>query len=290
MFPAAERDKLVALNSYNSSESDKWNLRETLVHEVINDCMVTEDYHLSMTLSCDHNRSAEFDFGAGAYRRPGQPGAFVFGLDGVAQGRGPFHSINFSISRKLFSECAEQLLQRPMPSIEKLHSRAFLDTGMMVYLKMFLNECQRHPPNAKHENPDLFLPHIERIVGRLLRLSGNSIPELSDDDQLQTTGVRSVIDYMQAHLGDELRRDELAKIAGVTPHYFTRLFQRATGETPRRYLLGIRIERAQELLSKNPELSIASISERLGFHSSSHFTSEFRKQTGITPEVFRRYS
>ncbi|WP_290884060.1 helix-turn-helix transcriptional regulator [Fischerella sp.] len=67
----------------------------------------------------------------------------------------------------------------------------------------------------------------------------------------------------------------------------TRLFKQAMGLTPRQYVIRCRIETAKRLLAKW-ELSITEISDRLGFTSHSHFTTFFRKHTGITPTAYRR--
>ena len=60
-----------------------------------------------------------------------------------------------------------------------------------------------------------------------------------------------------------------------------------TGISPHQYILKCKIERAKELL-KNPLLSIADISYSLSFSSQSHFTTVFRRFTGITPNTYRQ--
>ncbi|MEM7714642.1 MAG: AraC family transcriptional regulator, partial [Cyanobacteria bacterium P01_A01_bin.68] len=63
-------------------------------------------------------------------------------------------------------------------------------------------------------------------------------------------------------------------------------FKNATGFSPHKYLILQRIESAKNLLHQN-KLSIAEISYQLGFTSQSHFTTAFRKITGITPKCYR---
>jgi transcriptional regulator GlxA family with amidase domain len=55
---------------------------------------------------------------------------------------------------------------------------------------------------------------------------------------------------------------------------------------PYRYLIGLRIHRAQELL-RETELSITQICHRVGFHSLSHFTTTFRQHIGVSPSTYR---
>ena len=53
------------------------------------------------------------------------------------------------------------------------------------------------------------------------------------------------------------------------------------------YLTFYRISRAKELLLTNRQLQIQMIGQRVGFADASHFTSMFRKLTGMTPRQFR---
>jgi AraC family transcriptional regulator len=62
----------------------------------------------------------------------------------------------------------------------------------------------------------------------------------------------------------------------------------STGVLPHAYVMERRLQVARELLINHPELSIEQITVRLGFSSSSHFSSAFRRWSGLTPTNFRR--
>ena len=62
----------------------------------------------------------------------------------------------------------------------------------------------------------------------------------------------------------------------------------STGGLPHAYVMERRLQVARELLINHPELSIEQITVRLGFSSSSHFSSAFRRRTGFTPTDFRK--
>ena len=72
----------------------------------------------------------------------------------------------------------------------------------------------------------------------------------------------------------------------MSQYRFARGFKKATGFSPHKYLILQRIERAENLLHQD-KLSIAEISYQLGFTSQSHFTTTFRKMTGVTPKYYR---
>jgi AraC-like DNA-binding protein len=75
-------------------------------------------------------------------------------------------------------------------------------------------------------------------------------------------------------------------MAGVSPNYFVLLFTNATGLTPHRYALQVRINSAKNHL-KDEKLSIADVSRLTGFRTQEHFTKVFRKMVGVTPRKFR---
>lgn len=87
------------------------------------------------------------------------------------------------------------------------------------------------------------------------------------------------------------RKFSLEAIAGelyVNGSYLARVFKTCTGKTLLSYHNEVRCSHAQELLMC-PELSIAYISEKVGFASVSHFTRIFKKVTGATPSEYRRH-
>lgn len=81
--------------------------------------------------------------------------------------------------------------------------------------------------------------------------------------------------------------DSMASSAGLTSSHFCRIFKRATGTTPHRYVMNARLNRAQELLCES-DVPIAAIADRLGFTSQSHFTRAFQRHSSLTPSGWRR--
>jgi AraC family transcriptional regulator len=99
--------------------------------------------------------------------------------------------------------------------------------------------------------------------------------------------MRRVLDYIDAHLTDELGLVELAAIAGLSPHHFGEAFKTSMGTSPHRYVIEGRVQHALELL-REKDRSIGEIAHAAGFSSQSHLTANFRRVTGLTPGRFRR--
>lgn len=80
---------------------------------------------------------------------------------------------------------------------------------------------------------------------------------------------------------------DVVKLSGFSHGHLCRLFKKYTGETLSKYFVKLKIDYADVLL-RNANLSILSISYMLGYDSLSHFISVFKKYNGTTPQQFRK--
>jgi len=78
----------------------------------------------------------------------------------------------------------------------------------------------------------------------------------------------------------------LARAARLSPAHFSREFARAFGETPHRYLLTRRLERAAALL-RTTDRSVADICMTVGLRSVGSFTTSFGRMYGLSPTAYR---
>ena len=91
---------------------------------------------------------------------------------------------------------------------------------------------------------------------------------------------------MQAHYTEPLSRAKVARVAGLTPTYFSVLFKRHQGATFEHSLRDLRVRRAQQLLGTG-ELSVTRVAELSGFGSLQYFSRVFRNAVGASARVFR---
>ena len=99
--------------------------------------------------------------------------------------------------------------------------------------------------------------------------------------------IREVQIFLEENLDRDVDLRTIAREASLSPYYFTRQFTAYVGVPPYRYLIGLRIERAKDLL-RGSELTVTQICHRVGFNSLSHFTTTFRQHTGFSPSAYRR--
>jgi AraC family transcriptional regulator len=95
-----------------------------------------------------------------------------------------------------------------------------------------------------------------------------------------------VLAQIDEQLGERLSLDTLAAIAGMGRTAFCERFAAHIGCPPHRYIVDRRIERARQLLEEN-ESSVTDIAYRLGFSSASHFSTVFKRVTGVSPQDVR---
>jgi AraC family transcriptional regulator len=103
-------------------------------------------------------------------------------------------------------------------------------------------------------------------------------------DGLPRTTLCQVIEYIHAHLDQELGLAELAVLAHLSPYYFTRLFKQSTGVTPHQFVIRCRVERAKALLLGG-EGSIAEIAQQVGFANQAHLNVHIKRLLGVTPKM-----
>ena len=93
-------------------------------------------------------------------------------------------------------------------------------------------------------------------------------------------------DLADRRYAEPLDVPDLARAARLSPAHFSREFARAFGETPHRYLLTRRLERAAALL-RTTDRSVADICMTVGLRSVGSFTTSFGRMYGLSPTAYR---
>lgn len=98
--------------------------------------------------------------------------------------------------------------------------------------------------------------------------------------------LKRVILTMRERLDESLSLPEMARIAGISPFHFTRLFHQATGIPPVQFLYALRVEAAKRLLLTT-NLSVTDVCYRVGYNSTGTFAKRFTQLVGLSPRDFR---
>lgn len=99
--------------------------------------------------------------------------------------------------------------------------------------------------------------------------------------------INRVIFHIEAHLGEPLVLEDLARVACFSPFHFHRVFAAFTGEPLAAFIRRLRLERAaQQLL--HLDAPVTEIALAAGYETPAAFTRAFSACLGITPTAYRR--
>jgi AraC-like DNA-binding protein len=100
------------------------------------------------------------------------------------------------------------------------------------------------------------------------------------------TRARSII---EASLGKPLDLETIARESYLSPYHLHRLFTQVFGETPHRYAVRRRMDRARRLLM-NSDMPVTEVCLETGFQSLGSFSTLFRRENGCSPQQYRSSS
>lgn len=92
--------------------------------------------------------------------------------------------------------------------------------------------------------------------------------------------------YIDAHVGENLKVEELAARCNMSYSYFARNFKQFYGRSCKEYMELVRVCKAEDLLLFT-DSDLNYISQETGFSDSSHLIKTFRKWKGLTPGQYR---
>lgn len=126
-------------------------------------------------------------------------------------------------------------------------------------------------------------------LAHLARLGGGGHRHQGPTPGLPASSLRRVEDFVRAHLAERLTVDDLAAAAGFSRRHFLRAFKQSVGQTPLRYVQELRLDEARRQLAAGRR-PVTDIAADCGFSHVQHFSTAFRRATGLTPSQFRGVS
>ncbi|MGN6714193.1 AraC family transcriptional regulator [Anaerocolumna jejuensis] len=98
--------------------------------------------------------------------------------------------------------------------------------------------------------------------------------------------IQKTLDYMEEHIGEDIKIEVLAETASLSLFYYQRLFSRLVKKPVREYIKLRRMAIVLEVL-QNKNNRILDIALEYGFGSHETFTRAFKEAYGMTPEQYR---
>lgn len=138
-----------------------------------------------------------------------------------------------------------------------------------------------------HLNPDAAATQLRRAISLLTADSDSKPSQDRVTGRLARWQIARVNDFIDQHLGRCIRTNELASLLSLSTSYFSRLFKQTMGITPLLYVTARRVEAAGQYMLCS-ECSLSDIALRYGFCDQSHLCRVFKRETGLSPQTWRK--
>lgn len=154
------------------------------------------------------------------------------------------------------------------------------DARMKAYLMLFLKEFDR----TNRRETEQALPGWGDLISREL------IRKAAREGALKQRSLEGVVVMLLEEITGRIHSpttlEDLARIAGFSAQHLNRIFNKALGVTPLRYLNRLRMDVAGRML-KETGMSVKAVGERLTFDDPYYFSRMFRQHHGVSPAQYR---
>ena len=99
--------------------------------------------------------------------------------------------------------------------------------------------------------------------------------------------VHRVRGFIESHLDEAIRVEDLSEMVRLSAAHFSRAFKRSIGEAPHTYLVRRRLDRARHLMLTS-DTALSEVALACGFADQAHLSRLFRRCTGQSPAAWRR--
>lgn len=125
---------------------------------------------------------------------------------------------------------------------------------------------------------------VLHMIGLIISVSQNKVYE--EGEVIQKIEQAKVI--MNENVYKNIDPEELAQKLNISYSWFRKVFKDYTGYAPAKYFQELKLRKAKHLLVSTSD-SVKCLSFMLGYNSTEHFFSLFKKLTGFTPLEYRAY-
>lgn len=214
--------------------------------------------------------------GRGALSLQGPRSGGTFGSDGVVDYG------HFYFRQALLCEVADEASLSEDAEVDDFFG--VVDPSCSAEAQAYLQRAADgdDPPSPIEMDSRAYLMALS-LLRAARRREGRTL-QLTDD--LSRPDLRTVLRRIEDDLSGPLRLSDLAQMIDMSPFHFSRVFKAEIGETPARYVLRRRTERAVEMIRMS-DATLAEIAFRTGFSSQSHMTRQVKTLTGLTPGAIR---
>jgi AraC family transcriptional regulator len=135
-------------------------------------------------------------------------------------------------------------------------------------------------------NPPMALEMNARSVLLAIEILRAKEPTSDPVVTLNKHSINLIATLVEDKLSEPITLGDMAAEIDYSISHFLLMFKNTFGVTPHRFIVTRRIERAKQLLTRGCA-PLSQIALECGFASQQHFSTLFRRATGVTPSAFR---
>ncbi|MBN2601125.1 MAG: PocR ligand-binding domain-containing protein [Candidatus Marinimicrobia bacterium] len=155
-----------------------------------------------------------------------------------------------------------------------------------------ISQWQEKYGNSEIENAFLQTPNFSKLKANyILKLFSILIDYILYRHMVELYGNKSIkplITYLQSHLEDQVGLSEASRILLQSESSLSHKFKKMTGKSFKQFQIDLKLEKADQFLQKNPELTIKEIAHRLGYSDPYYFSRLYKKYRGCSPSSIRK--
>ncbi len=198
---------------------------------------------------------------------------------------GTYRYIHFLIPNDLCNK-----LSLIYPSLKKLFdsgnpNRINCIRGTEKHKDQIISISENIVENLKKDQVEDF--HIITDIMQILSICAQLYDTQSDNRPIKsfTPYTRFAMKYMNEHYSEKITIEEIAKKAGCSTTYLSKIFKQDTEKSVYTYLTEYRINKSTMLLKEG--LNVTETSYSVGFGDCSSFIRTFKKSIGVSPYKYK---
>ncbi|WP_338759022.1 helix-turn-helix transcriptional regulator [Massilia sp. METH4] len=194
----------------------------------------------------------------------------------------PLKTMCIHVGLPMLAGAAREIHRKPLAGFALRDAAGRPDDTLSSLLEVLYTALKRPVRPCAH-----FVEGIaQAVVAHLVRRYPGTGRDPAMVQGLPPHKLQRALRTMRGTLEEPFNLEQLARQAELSVFHFSRSFKAATGLSPSRYFVQLRIEEAKRLLCEtaDPVIDVALL---LGYRSPSHFAQVFKELTGVSPTAYR---
>lgn len=189
---------------------------------------------------------------------------------------------------KLYGEI-ESYMNREMPVMRRHYLNRFMHdfeqmlsrfmSEMNIHLTLLMDDLEEMIYVNRYDSVENALSYIQNMFERIRHHTITGSDGISVSERVR--------EYIANHLDQELTRETLAECVHMNADYLGKIFKKENGISLKEYVTREKLQMACELLGKT-DLPVSEVALRVGYRNFAHFSTAFRRFSGVSPVAFRQ--